>query len=54
MGVEREEPSKGALIKFFCVCREVREHGNYHLGENGVNLDKIFLFAIFLVVFTFS
>jgi hypothetical protein len=24
------------------------------LGENGVNVDKIFLFAIFLVVFTFS
>jgi hypothetical protein len=23
-------------------------------GENGVNLEKIFLFAIFLVVFTFS
>jgi hypothetical protein len=24
------------------------------LGENGVNLNRIFLFAIFLVVFTFS
>nr|CAH0106314.1 unnamed protein product [Daphnia galeata] len=26
----------------------------YLLGENGVNVDTIFLFAIFLVVFTFS
>jgi hypothetical protein len=25
-----------------------------HVRENGVNVDKIFLFAIFLVVFTFS
>ncbi len=26
----------------------------YSLGENGVNVEKIFLFAIFLVVFIFS
>ena len=27
MGVEREQPSKGAQINFF-TCSEVREHGN--------------------------
>ena len=31
MGVEKEEPSKGAQIKFFFMCSEVREHGNYRL-----------------------
>ena len=29
MGVEREEPSKGAELKKNLMCREVREHGNY-------------------------
>jgi hypothetical protein len=31
MGVEREEPSKGAQIKFFKMCSEVIEYGNYRL-----------------------